>query len=122
MVAMCVLSTNAMPNCRHIAEVSKAYLVPRVRGTLAVFEMANAVCEQADQLGTDILTIDVRENSKAHRVWQQMGFTTYGVLSDYSRIKGRRFRGHYMWNSVAGLHAFVLLRLRARGNGRCQSK
>ncbi|MDQ2882576.1 MAG: GNAT family N-acetyltransferase [Actinomycetota bacterium] len=121
-VAMCVLSANAMPNCKHIAEVSKAYLVPRVRGTPAVFELANAVCEQAEQLGTDILTIDVRENSKAHRVWQRIGFTTYGILPDYSRVNGESFRGHYMWHSVADLHVFVESKLRTRGNGRCEPR
>jgi L-amino acid N-acyltransferase YncA len=113
--AMCVMKTNSMPNCQHIAEVSKAYLRPRVRGTAAVYYLAEAVCAQAANLGVDLLTIDVREDSKAHRVWSKIGFTTYGILDDYARVDGRSHRGHYMRHCTSDLAATVAALLRDRG-------
>src|SRR5688500_12271663 len=68
-VAMCVMKANGMPNCRHIAEVAKAYLSPRMRGSSAVYQLVDQVCAKASTLGVELLTIDVREGSKAHRVW-----------------------------------------------------
>ncbi|WP_143179699.1 N-acetyltransferase [Streptomyces yunnanensis] len=110
-VAMCVLKTRSMPNSRHIAEVEKAYLSPRVRGTTAVFQLARQVCLKAAELGTELLLIDVREGSKAHKVWARLGFTTYGVLDDYVRVDGQQHRGHYMRHEVADLTATVTGRL-----------
>jgi L-amino acid N-acyltransferase YncA len=114
--AMCVMKTNSMPNCRHIAEVSKAYLRPRVRGTSAVYQLAEAVCARAAQLGVELLAIDVREDSKAHRVWTKLGFTTYGILDDYARVDGRSYRGHYMRHRTSDLAAIVATALRDRDN------
>ncbi|MER6047357.1 hypothetical protein K2224_11595 [Streptomyces sp. BHT-5-2] len=110
-VAMCVIRTRSMPNSRHIAEVEKAFLSPRVRGTTAVFQLARHVCLKATELGTELLLIDVREDSKAHKVWARLGFTTYGVLDDYVRVDGQRHRGHYMRHQVAELSATVTSRL-----------
>ncbi|MGD3107849.1 hypothetical protein [Streptomyces sp. YGL11-2] len=114
-VAMCVIKTRSMPNSRHIAEVEKAYLSPRVRGTTAVYQLARHVCLKAAELGTELLLIDVREGSKAHRVWTRLGFTTYGVLDDYVRVDGQRHRGHYMRHQVADLAATVSGRLAELG-------
>jgi L-amino acid N-acyltransferase YncA len=111
---MCVVKTSSMPNCRHIADVSKAYLAPRLRGTPAVLELAAAVCARSAAAGVEVLTIDVREGTKAHRVWTHLGFTTYGILDDYSRIGEQSFRGHYMRHSVAELGATLATRLGAR--------
>jgi L-amino acid N-acyltransferase YncA len=97
---MCVLTTTAMPNCRHLAEASKAYLDPRVRRTGAVAELVLAVCARMREEGVQRLRIDVREGSPAHLVWQRFGFTTFGILDDYSRINGVSYRGHFMAHSV----------------------
>ncbi|CAL9411574.1 N-acetyltransferase family protein [Streptomyces sp. enrichment culture] len=112
--AMCVMKTNSMPNCRHLAEVMKAYLDPRVRGTSAVYQLVEQVCAKAADAGVETLTIDVREGSKAHRVWSRFGFTSYGVLDDYARVDGVSYRGHYMRHGVRELAAAVAERTRAR--------
>jgi len=57
--------------------VSKAYLAPRLRRTPAVLELAAAVCARSAAAGVEVLTIDVREGTKAHRVWTHLGFTTW---------------------------------------------
>ncbi|KAF0649693.1 MULTISPECIES: GNAT family N-acetyltransferase [Streptomyces] len=112
--AMCLMKTNSMPNCRHLAEVMKAYLDPRVRGTSAVFQLVAQVCERAAGAGVETLVIDVREGSKAHRVWSRFGFTSYGVLDDYARVDGVSYRGHYMRHGVRELAASVADRTRER--------
>jgi L-amino acid N-acyltransferase YncA len=109
--AMCWVSINTMPNCRHLAEVSKAYLKPRVRRTSAVTELVVAVCDRMLSEGVESLHIDVRENSPAHRVWEKFGFRTFGVLEDYSRVDGVRHRGHFMTHSVAELRQIAQKRL-----------
>ncbi|MEU3447963.1 GNAT family N-acetyltransferase [Streptomyces thermolilacinus] len=112
--AMCVMKTSSMPNCRHLAEVTKAYLDPRVRGTSAVYQLVERVCAKAAGLGVETLTIDVREDSKAHRVWSRFGFTSYGILDDYARVDGVSYRGHYMRHGVRELAAAVAERTRER--------
>lgn len=117
-VAMCVIRTRSMPNSRHIVEVEKAYLGPRVRGTTAVFRLAQEVCAKAAGLGSELLIIDVREDSKAHRVWAGLGFHTFGVLDDYVRVDGVAHRGHYMRHRVDELAASLDERLRRRAASR----
>ncbi|MFJ8695795.1 GNAT family N-acetyltransferase [Streptomyces roseolilacinus] len=112
--AMCVMKTNSMPNCRHLAEVMKAYLDPRVRGTSAVYQLVERVCAKAEEIGVETFVIDVREDSKAHRVWSRFGFTSYGVLDDYARVDGRSYRGHYMRHQVRELAAAVAEHARKR--------
>jgi hypothetical protein len=110
-LGMCVVDVSSMPNCRHIAEVSKTYLDPRVRRTTAVTEIAWMVCRRLRELEVETLKIDVREDSPAHHVWQRFGFTTYGILDDYSRVNGAVYRGHFMTHSIGRLEEFARLRL-----------
>ncbi|MDT9698129.1 hypothetical protein [Streptomyces sp. P17] len=112
--AMCVLRTTSMPNGRHIADVSKAYLDPRVRGTTAVHRLVAEVCDRAGDIGVELFTIDVREGSPAHRVWSRFGFTTYGVLEDYVRVREVSHRGHYMSCPVRSLADTARAALSAR--------
>lgn len=110
-LAMAVMAVSPMPNCRHIAEVSKAYLAPSVRGSRAVVELADEVAARATALGVEMLVIDVREGSKAHAVWTRMGFVTFGTLPDYSRTGDQRHNGCYMFHSVHKLAGYTAERL-----------
>jgi L-amino acid N-acyltransferase YncA len=112
--AMCVVTMNSMPNCRHLCEVSKAYLDPRVRRTGAVTELVGALARKLRGEGVEALQIDVREDSPAHRVWQSFGFRTFGVLDDYSRVGGVAFRGYFMTHTVAELSRIADERLARR--------
>jgi len=115
--AMCVLKPSPMPNCRHIAEVSKAYLTPAVRRTTALLELAGHVCDRARELGVEKLVIDVRDGTPAYRTWLRLGFTTFGTLEDYARIGGVSHRGHYMEHFPAALRAVVDSALATRRRG-----
>jgi hypothetical protein len=100
---MAVMRTNGMPNCRHIADLSKGFLHRRVRGGAAILEKFAQICAKARACSVEVLTLDVREGSAAHRVWTRLGWRTYGVLPDYARYRGQSYSGHYMWTTVAEL-------------------
>lgn len=106
-VMLAVLSLNGMHNCRHRAEISKGIIHPQFRGRRLVMFGLQKIVERAEIFGISQLVLDVRENSRAHALWERMGFSTYGVLDDYARFDGERFRGHFMVQSVASLRARV---------------
>ena len=101
LVFFCLLTPNPLPNCRHRAELSKGMLHPDYRRQHLMSAVVDAVVEKAESLQIEQLVLDVRENSHAHRVWQGLGFRSYGVLDDYARVNGRVHRGHFMCQSVA---------------------
>jgi|ERR1017187_497011 ribosomal protein S18 acetylase RimI-like enzyme len=102
-VFLAILSLNDMPNCRHRAELSKGVVRPDFRGRHLV-EMAFAqIVQRSALLGIDQLVLDVRENSRAHILWQRFGFVTYGVLEDYARVHSEICRGHFMVQTVNAL-------------------
>lgn len=100
---MCYMRTNANANYRHIADLSKGYLMPRARGSGAARTLFRALAARARELGVALLTLDTRQGSHAEAVWTHFGFRTWGVLDDYSRAFGRSFRGAYMSQTVESL-------------------
>lgn len=101
LVFFCLMTPNPLPNCRHRAELSKGFLHPDYRRQHLMSAVVDAVVEKAEALQIEQLVLDVREDSHAHRVWQGLGFRSYGVLDDYARVNGRTHRGHFMVQSVA---------------------
>ena len=99
-VAMCVVSPSSLPTCRHTADVGKAFLDKTCRGAGLVTELVLQVCGRMEELGVDLLTIDVREGSHAQAVWSAFGFTVFGELDDYCRVDGISHRGFYMSHRV----------------------
>jgi ribosomal protein S18 acetylase RimI-like enzyme len=99
-VFLAILNLNEMPNCRHRAELSKGVVRPDFRGRRLV-ELAFAqIVQRSTLLGIEQLVLDVRENSRAHILWQRFGFVTYGVLEDYARVHSEVCRGHFMVQAV----------------------
>lgn len=109
-----VLTISPMANCRHRAELTKGVVHPELRGRRFVQLALREVVLLAERLGVEQLVLDVREGSRAHSLWGQFGFESYGVLADYARIDGVSHRGHYMAQSVASL------RKRLMGTSRSQ--
>jgi ribosomal protein S18 acetylase RimI-like enzyme len=99
-VLMALMTQSTMPNCRHTAELTKGVVHPRWRGQRLVDMALRALVDRATDLGVEQFTLDVREGSRAHRLWQRFGFVSYGVLDDYARVQGQRFRGHFMAQPV----------------------
>jgi ribosomal protein S18 acetylase RimI-like enzyme len=98
-----ILSRSSMPNCRHIADLSKGVVHPSYRGSGLVARAFSEVVRLCQAQGIELLTLDVREGTRAHRLWQSFGFQTYGVLDDYARVDGVKHRGHYMAQTVESL-------------------
>ncbi|MEE9945622.1 MAG: GNAT family N-acetyltransferase [Pseudomonas asiatica] len=98
-----ILSRSSMPNCRHIADLSKGVVHPAYRGSGLVARAFCEVVRLSQAQGIELLTLDVREGTRAHRLWQSFGFQTYGVLDDYARVDGVKHRGHYMAQTVESL-------------------
>ncbi|PLU84865.1 MULTISPECIES: GNAT family N-acetyltransferase [Pseudomonas] len=98
-----ILSRSSMPNCRHIADLSKGVVHPAYRGSGLVARAFSEVVRLCQAQGIELLTLDVREGTRAHRLWQSFGFQTYGVLDDYARVDGVKHRGHYMAQTVESL-------------------
>lgn len=98
-----ILSRSSMPNCRHIADLSKGVVHPDYRGSGLVARAFAEIVRLCQAKGIELLTLDVREGTRAHRLWQRFGFQTYGVLDDYARVNGVKHRGHYMAQSVQSL-------------------
>jgi ribosomal protein S18 acetylase RimI-like enzyme len=105
LIGMALLTPNRLPNCAHIVELSKGIIHPdrRGRGVMeaALLEIA-AVCQTG---GLDIITLDVREHCKSHRLWRNVGFREYGRLEDYARTGGVAHAGVYMFTRTADLIA-----------------
>ena len=102
-VFLAILSLNEMPNCRHRAELSKGVVRPDFRGRHLVEIAFAKIVQRSALLGIDQLVLDVRENSRAHILWQRFGFVTYGVLEDYARVRSEVCRGHFMVQTVKDL-------------------
>ena len=110
---LAVLTPDPMPNCRHRAELGKGVVHPEFRGRQLVPLAFLEIVRRAEQLGVEQLVLDVREGTRAHRLWQAFGFATFGVLRDYARVGGASHRGHFMVQTVASLRT----RLEKRRHG-----
>jgi len=102
-IGLCNFRRNLNPNNGHIADLAKGMIDPRFRGAGVLPGAFLEICGQCRKDGVDMVTLDVRDESDAERIWSRFGFTTYGVLPDYSRANGRSYRGFFMYQSVADL-------------------
>jgi ribosomal protein S18 acetylase RimI-like enzyme len=104
---MVLLHLNGMANCRHRAELAKGVVHPEFRGLHLVQLAFREITRLAERLDIEQLVLDVREDSRAHHLWQFFGFETYGVLEDYARVGGTVHRGHFMAQGVRSLRRRV---------------
>jgi GNAT superfamily N-acetyltransferase len=105
LVLSCLMRQQQLPTTAHIAELQKGVIAPECRGRGLLRPAFRAIVEKAGTLGVQLLTLDVREASPAHRLWRSMGFRTFGLLEDYARFEGQSYRGHYMQQRVQDLAA-----------------
>ena len=104
-----MMTRSAMPNCRHLAELTKGVVHPHMLGHGLIPQLFHEIVLRARQLGIERLTLDVRENTRAHKLWGRMGFVSFGVLEDYARVGETSHRGHYMTQRVSDLAARLAL-------------
>jgi ribosomal protein S18 acetylase RimI-like enzyme len=104
-VAMAVLTPNGLPNCRHLAEISKCIVHPEWRGSGVVRRGLAELLAFCRARGIDTLTLDVRKGTRAETLWKGLGFEPYGELPDYARTATGCHAGTFLWASVNALLA-----------------
>lgn len=104
LVGQCILRRNLNPNNCHIADLGKGVVDERFRDGGAILAAAFLViADVCDQQGIQLLTLDVRAGTRAHKIWERFGFKCYGFLDDYARSQGQSFAGYFMSQRVESL-------------------
>jgi pyrroloquinoline quinone (PQQ) biosynthesis protein C len=98
-----LVTPNTMPNCRHIAELSKGIVHSAHQKGGIVKAAFLEIVRHCESRGIELLTLDVREHSAPHRIWEGLGFRQYGRLEDYARDDGRSVAGVFLCQTTADL-------------------
>ncbi|MEJ0034878.1 MAG: GNAT family N-acetyltransferase [Gammaproteobacteria bacterium] len=104
-IALCTLRRNLNPNNAHIVDLAKGMIAHRYRGTAVLSASLYEIGCQCERDGAELITLDVRAQTPAHRVWERFGFEIYGTLRDYARVNGESRAGHFMMQTVSDLKA-----------------
>ncbi len=97
---MCVLVPNLTSNCKHIVDITKAFILKKFRGREGVKGSYNEIIKKCLEHSYSLLTLDVRENSDAHKLWRLFGFVQYGRLENYAIVNGVSYSGIFMFQST----------------------
>lgn len=103
LVGMSILLPNKSPNCRHIIDITKGYIVNKFRGKRVVKGAFKAMIKKCAGSDFHLFTLDVRENSRSHLLWQSFGFEEYGRLEKYALIDGEFHPGVFMQQTIQSL-------------------
>lgn len=106
-VAHSLLKTDPLPNCSHWGEVCRTIVHPSYRGADLITKMAQEIVKYSEQLGCELLKIDVRQNTRAAEAWKALGFVPYGALEDYARVSNRSYSGLFMFQKILDLRKRV---------------
>ena len=102
-ILSCIMKQSNQMTTRHVADLQKGFIHPDYRGTGIFNEAMYHIAHYAMQHQIDLFTLDVREQSPAHKLWSKIGFTTYGVLPDYCRYQDESYQGHFMFMTAKEL-------------------
>lgn len=103
LIALCTLRRNLNPNNRHIVDLAKGMIAESHRGGMVLPTAFYEIARQCERDGAELVTLDVRADTPAYRVWEHFGFEIYGTLKDYARANGRSHAGHFMMQKVSDL-------------------
>lgn len=98
-----LMTPSALPNCRHIAEISRTFVHPDYRGVSVIRMGLRSVLEKAESLNIDVIQLDVRAGTRIAKLWQALGFQVIGKMEDYARVNGESFAGLFMYQHVKEL-------------------
>ena len=114
LVGLCTLRRNLNPNNGHVTDLAKGMIREAFRGGLVLPAAFHEIALQCEADSVDVVTLDVRADTPAHKAWTRFGFETWGVMPDYARAQGQVHAGHFMMQRVADLKARALAALCAR--------
>lgn len=96
LVVCCFFKRSHQQTTRHLCDLQKGMIHPHFRSQGLLEQTLAAIACECMAQGVELLTLDVRGGTKAHRIWEKCGFETYGILNDYSRFQGKSFDGYFM--------------------------
>jgi ribosomal protein S18 acetylase RimI-like enzyme len=102
-VGQLILTPNSSPNHQHIVELTRGTIHPSFRGGGLALRAFHEVARKCDELGREVICLDVRAGTLAAMWWQHFGFKPYGLLNDYSRVGDKRYEGLYLTQTTAQL-------------------
>jgi len=102
-VGQLILTPNSSPNHRHIVELTRGTIHPSFRGGGLALRAFQEVARKCEELGREVICLDVRAGTMAAIWWQHFGFKPYGLLSDYSRVGDKTYQGLYLTQTTADL-------------------
>ena len=114
LIGLCTLRRNLNPNNAHVADLAKGMIRETHRGGLVLPAAFHEIALKCEADGVEVVTLDVRAGTPAHKAWERFGFQTWGVMPDYARAQGAVHAGHYMLQRVADLKARALSIMGAR--------
>ncbi len=83
------------------AQLMHAYVAPYARGHGLARELTIGVEERARELGYHVLNLDVRETQAAAiRLYESLGYTSWGVHPEYALVRGQVIRGVYYYKRL----------------------
>ena len=95
-VGQMILTPNASPNHRHIVELTRGTIHPSFRGGGLPLRAFYEVARKCEELGREVICLDVRAGTHAAILWEYFGFKQYGMLVDYARVGDKKYQGLYM--------------------------
>lgn len=102
-VGQLILTPNSSPNHRHIVELTRGTIDHSFRGGGLALRAFQEVKKKCEELEREVICLDVRAGTHAAIWWQHFGFRQYGLLSDYSRVGGKKYQGLYLTQTTAEL-------------------
>lgn len=102
-VGQLILTPHRLPNCKHLVELSRGIIDPSFRGAGLALSAFKEIANKCDEIGGEVIYLDVRAGTVAAELWKSFGFVPFGRLTDYARVNGRRYQGLYMSQKTSSL-------------------
>lgn len=99
-IASVILHRNKDANSSHIADLQKGMIHPEFRGGVLFKRMFYEVLLYCKQLKIDVLTLDVRKNTRSEKLFRHLNFEVYGEMKDYARVGNHHYSGFFMQQTV----------------------
>jgi hypothetical protein len=102
-VGQLILTPNSVPNHRHMVELTRGTIDRSFRGGGLALRAFAEVARKCEELQREVICLDVRAGTMAAMWWQHFGFKPFGLLTDYSRVRDRRYQGLYLTQTTEDL-------------------
>jgi GNAT superfamily N-acetyltransferase len=102
-VGQLILTPNSVPNHHHMVELTRGTIDRSFRGGGLALRAFEEVVKKCEELGREVICLDVRAGTMAAMWWQHFGFKPFGLLEDYSRVRDKRYQGLFLTQTAADL-------------------